>query len=524
MSLHVLSRARAFVAVGEPTHAGRGAEWCVGRPSPPRAGRTRAPCPPRATERSPPSPRRRLRTQGDEEEEVKLYAYEGGRAASHEADIQGGDKWGTVTLLGERSGKGTATFPNGDTYTGEFVRGNRDGQGVYTYAPAAPPADGDEGGAAPAQVYDGMWKNGAKEGLGQMTYSSGDRYHGLWKNNLREGQGTMYYANGDVYTGEWLNDLKEGIGTYLYAESGASIKGRFDDGELLAGVFTDKFGNSYTGAFGGVGDLVAYIDGGAFTMANGATLAATGYTEENQKNVAKPKKKGQKKRKEPAPISWTSVTQKLPSGAGPLEKSKRKELFDMLDSDASGFIKLEECVKGVNGHMGDLFKQLPGFDLDPVIRIAFDVAKGVHEQKRGGGGGAADGADHVEFIEFRMLLHYLRYYFELYSSAPRRPSASARAPPLPPPRSPARSPARSPTPPPPRAVFEEIDTSDDQSISLDEFKSMVPKLKKWGVEITDAKKTFDVIDTSKNGGISFDEFRTWAVKHKLDRDDDDDAV
>ena len=32
------------------------------------------------------------------------------------------------------TGRGTANYPNGDIYEGEFVDGVREGQGIYTYA------------------------------------------------------------------------------------------------------------------------------------------------------------------------------------------------------------------------------------------------------------------------------------------------------------------------------------------------------------------------------------------------------
>ena len=37
------------------------------------------------------------------------------------------------------TGKGTATYPNGDIYDGEFVEGVRQGKGKYTYGTGEKP-------------------------------------------------------------------------------------------------------------------------------------------------------------------------------------------------------------------------------------------------------------------------------------------------------------------------------------------------------------------------------------------------
>ncbi len=74
------------------------------------------------------------------------------------------------------------------------------------------------------------------------------------------------------------------------------------------------------------------------------------------------------------------------------------------------------------------------------------------------------------------------------------------------------------------AVFEEIDSSDDQLITVDEFKRMIPKLKQWGVTIDEgeASAVFSAIDKDGSGEASFEEFQRWAIRAQLDRDDDDD--
>ena len=60
------------------------------------------------------------------------------------------------------SGKGVATYPNGDIYDGYFVVGCREGtSGTYTYNTKVH-ADGET-----KDTYKGAWKNNMKHGIGR---------------------------------------------------------------------------------------------------------------------------------------------------------------------------------------------------------------------------------------------------------------------------------------------------------------------------------------------------------------------
>merc|ERR1712050_391231 len=104
------------------------------------------------------------------------------------------------------------------------------------------------------------------------------------------------------------------------------------------------------------------------------------------------------------------------------------------------------------------------------ILRAFQAAKGLSK-------GGKHGADYVEPKEFRVLLQYLRNYFELW------------------------------------VMFDIIDSGDDRRIDLDEFKSRVPKLEEWGVAIKqeEAEETFKSIDSDGGGKVLFDEFCELAI-------------
>ena len=97
----------------------------------------------------------------------------------------------------------------------------------------------------------------------------------------------------------------------------------------------------------------------------------------------------------------------------------------------------------------------------PAIMRAFQAAKGVS--------GAEEGSNAAEYIikkEFRMLLVYLKRYFELL------------------------------------AMFDTVDTGDDRRIDLAEFKRALPLLAQWGVTVSDAGQEFASIDENGGGQVS----------------------
>lgn len=63
-----------------------------------------------------------------------------------------------------------------------------------------------------------------------------------------------------------------------------------------------------------------------------------------------------------------------------------------------------------------------------------------------------------------------------------------------------------------------VDKSDDNKISVDEFKAALPDLSNWGVDVSldEADAVFAKIDSDKGGAVMFDEFADWAYQHKLD--------
>lgn len=127
----------------------------------------------------------------------------------------------TLTTSRGFNGRGTATYPGGDTYEGQFNEGVRHGEGVYKYVPK---------GEDQQDIYKGQWENNVKCGVGKQTYFGVGEYYGNWLNGERHGEGVMTYSNKDVYSGKWREGKKDGEGTYIFFETGMKYVGTFKNG------------------------------------------------------------------------------------------------------------------------------------------------------------------------------------------------------------------------------------------------------------------------------------------------------
>ena len=116
------------------------------------------------------------------------------------------------------------------------------------------------------------------------------------------------------------------------------------------------------------------------------------------------------------------------------------------------------------------------------MKLAFNAASDKYERY-----GIRKEDNLIEWMEFRIFLVYLRQYFEYW------------------------------------VMFEKLDKSGDNKISLSEFKKAIPQMKNWGVEIKEenAEEEFKSIDTNGSGSISFEEFCNYAINKSLDLEEDD---
>ena len=150
-------------------------------------------------------------------------------------DTYKGDVLEGEWLNGNLNGLGTYTFANGDKYVGEYKDGKQHGQGTLTWP------DGEK--------YVGDWKDGAKNGQGTYTFADGKKYVGEYKDGKYHGQGTYTFADGDKYVGEFKDGGRNGQGTLTYASGGKYVGEYKDDQRHGQGTMTHANGDKYVGEF-----------------------------------------------------------------------------------------------------------------------------------------------------------------------------------------------------------------------------------------------------------------------------------
>lgn len=82
-------------------------------------------------------------------------------------------------------------YRNGETYTGDFKEGKKDGFGIYKWT------DG--------SCYEGWYVDDKKEGHGKFRSSDNKIFEGVWHGGRREGKGVLIIG-GKMYPGIWAND------------------------------------------------------------------------------------------------------------------------------------------------------------------------------------------------------------------------------------------------------------------------------------------------------------------------------
>jgi len=95
---------------------------------------------------------------------------------------------------------------------GQFRRGKRHGQGIFTWT------TGDK--------YIGEYKAGKMHGIGTYVFKNGQKYEGEYKENKRNGYGVYTWPNGMRYAGEYKDGYKDGQGKFTFA-----------DGRVMNGVW-----------------------------------------------------------------------------------------------------------------------------------------------------------------------------------------------------------------------------------------------------------------------------------------------
>jgi len=176
-------------------------------------------------------------------------------------------------------------------------------------------------------------------------------------------------------------------------------------------------------------------------------------------------------------IDWGVVNSRLPYEQTPDQKAQRNKMFRDIDLNGNGFLSLAEVDKGVR----DVIQLDQVFDCKQVIMRAFQAAKNY------GGDTSGFGPDYIEKKEFRILLQYIRSYFEVFE------------------------------------MFQILDVNSDRKVSHEEFIMAATSLADWGLNVDPAALpgVFQQIDINGGGEILFVEFADWAIAQKLDLNEEE---
>jgi predicted RNA-binding protein with RPS1 domain len=142
-----------------------------------------------------------------------------------------GHKYEGSFVNGKRHGNGKYTFPNGETEVGwfennVFIRPEKPKANIAptkwlttkpvapakskaTSAPASPPSNGHGWWDYGTHIYNGMFKDGQWNGLGEVIWTGqkvGHKYEGSFVNGKRHGNGKYTFPNGETQVGLFENN------------------------------------------------------------------------------------------------------------------------------------------------------------------------------------------------------------------------------------------------------------------------------------------------------------------------------
>ena len=178
----------------------------------------------------------------------------------------------------------------------------------------------------------------------------------------------------------------------------------------------------------------------------------------------------------PSSVDWAQLRQQLPCGISQAEHERREALFTKFDPNGNGFLSLAEIDKAIRDELR--ISQI--FECKPVIMRAFQAARMSQPPSERNHSG-----DYVTRSTFRVLLYYLKEYFEMWQ------------------------------------IFSAADTSGDRRVDKAEFAKIFEQLKsRWGlrVENKSADDVFREVDVNGGGFLLFDEFAHWALMNNLSDD------
>ena len=161
------------------------------------------------------------------------------------------------------------------------------------------------------------------------------------------------------------------------------------------------------------------------------------------------------------------------------DEELRKTIWFSFDVSGNGSLALVEVEDGLTRMLATNGSKYV-HALSPAIKRAFAAAKDAT--------GEGDATSVTRGEEFRLLLVYLKRYFELL------------------------------------VAFDRIDTTDDRKMDRSEFDVAIPMLGAWGVSVDNPDTSWTAIDADGSGMVIFDEFAKWALDQGLDMDPSDNVA
>ena len=172
-----------------------------------------------------------------------------------------GDSYSGKYANGSREGEGTFIWHTGGEgalakYVGQFKNNEMHGKGTLSYPDSsqhfdAEWANGQRVGQSgefkfhDGHTYQGGWSRSTFNDVGCFTYAEGDKYEGQWRQGARHGGGEYTHSNRDVYSGAWHNDKREGVGKFTF-HGGGRYEGSWKQDEPMQSGPTHWIGTPAT--------------------------------------------------------------------------------------------------------------------------------------------------------------------------------------------------------------------------------------------------------------------------------------
>ena len=131
------------------------------------------------------------------------------------------------------------TLPNGDIYTGDWIRGERTGKGILKLKNG--------------EIYEGDFVKGVRTGKGTLKMLNGNIYSGGFKNNEYNGSGIIRFPDGFRIEANWEKGKYNGVVTQIDSQGETLISNWINGTKILpfiivSGIIRDNKGTPLHGA------------------------------------------------------------------------------------------------------------------------------------------------------------------------------------------------------------------------------------------------------------------------------------